>query len=267
MAKRFIDTNLFRSPFMRGLEAPYKALWVYLCCECDHAGVWTVELDVAELRLGMKLKAEIVLQKMGGAVVSIDGGRKWYLPEFVRFQYGTLNPSNRAHGSVIERLASLGIDPNEEVQNKPLASPLQGAMDKDKEKDTELECKERARAKATIPFEPWWNLYRKGSRKLSAEQWERLSDADRQACMTATPAYLASKPDPIYRKDGERFLRHRTWEDPIVTPQPTQPNGLMSKEQAREELRKVRERLGIAPGGPIETHMIPEPIRKALAQP
>ena len=143
MAKRFIDTDLFRKPFMRSLEAPYKALWIYLLCECDHAGVWVVELDVAQIRMGLKLDPEKVIEKMGGAVVSIDGGSKWYLPDFVTFQYGTLNPSNRVHASVIDRLSRLGIDPSEPVQNKPLTSPLQGAKDKDKDKDTQ-ERKERA---------------------------------------------------------------------------------------------------------------------------
>ena len=144
MAKRFIDTDLFRKPFMRSLEAPYKALWIYLLCECDHAGVWVVELDVAQIRMGLKLDPEKVLDKMGGSVVAIDGGSKWYLPDFVAFQYGTLNPANKVHGSVIERLSRYGIDPNDTSQNKPLASPLQGAKDKDKDKDISQEGKERA---------------------------------------------------------------------------------------------------------------------------
>lgn len=147
MAKRFIDTDLFRKPFMRGLEAPYKALWVYLLCECDHAGIWTVELDVAELRMGMKLDAGKAIQKMGGAVVEIDGGKKWFLPDFVTFQYGTLNPANRVHESVIALLSKFGIDPNNPSQNKGHVSPLQGAKDKDK--DT-LKEKERARPARTI---------------------------------------------------------------------------------------------------------------------
>jgi hypothetical protein len=135
MAKRFIDTDLFRKPFMRSLEAPYKALWIYLLCECDHAGVWVVELDVAQIRMGLKLDPEKVIEKMGGAVVSVDGGSKWYLPDFVAFQYGTLNPDNRVHASVLSRLDALGIDP----EKKGLASPLQGAIDKDKDKDKEKE--------------------------------------------------------------------------------------------------------------------------------
>jgi hypothetical protein len=134
MAKRFIDTDLFRKPFMRSLEAPYKALWIYLLCECDHAGVWVVELDVAQIRMGLKLDPDKVIEKMQGAVVVIDGGSKWYLPDFVAFQYGILNPANRVHASVLSRLEALGIDPSERIENKPLASPLQGAKDKDKDK-------------------------------------------------------------------------------------------------------------------------------------
>lgn len=150
MAKRFIDTDLFRKPFMRSLEAPYKALWIYLLCECDHAGIWVVELDVAQIRMGLKLDPEKVIDKMGGAVVSIDGGSKWYLPDFVTFQYGTLNPANRVHQSVLERLERYGIDPNHPSQNKPLTSPLQGAKDKDKDKDTQ-ERKEHAHEAEVIP--------------------------------------------------------------------------------------------------------------------
>lgn len=173
MSKRFIDTDLFKKPFMRSLEAPYKALWVYLLCECDHAGVWTVELDVAQLRMGMKLDAEKALEKMGGAAIAIDGGSKWFLPDFVAFQYGTLNPANRVHESVLAILSKYGIDIDDMAKNKPLASPLQGAKDKDKDKDTS-EKKERASEVEIIPegftVEHWraiqrWFTYREQSKK------------------------------------------------------------------------------------------------------
>lgn len=164
MAKRFIDTDLFRKPFMRGLEAPYKALWIYLLCECDHAGIWTVELDVAQLRMGMKLDPEKAIEKMGGSVVEIDGGKKWFLPDFVTFQYGTLNPANRVHESVLSLLSKFGIDPNNSSQNKGHLSPLQGAMDKDKVKVT-LKEKERA-PEVVLPwqtdtFAAAWSLWKK----------------------------------------------------------------------------------------------------------
>jgi len=154
MAKRFIDTDLFRKPFMRSLEAPYKALWIYLLCECDHAGIWVVELDVAQIRMGIKLDSDKVIEKMQGAVVSIDGGSKWFLPDFVTFQYGTLNPENRVHTSVIDRLERYKNKYNLLLENKPLTSPLQGAMDIDKDKDKDM-VKETATLKTFKP--PTWN--------------------------------------------------------------------------------------------------------------
>jgi hypothetical protein len=172
MAKRFIDTDLFRKPFMRSLEAPYKALWIYLLCECDHAGIWTVEMDIAQIRMGMKLDPAKAIEKLGGAAVPIDGGKKWYLPDFVEFQYGTLKADNRVHASVIALLSKHGIDP----ENKPLLSPFQGAKDKEKDKDMVKdkdfiqEGKERAHEPEIIPagvsVELWdalkrWGQYRK----------------------------------------------------------------------------------------------------------
>lgn len=149
MAKRFIDTGIFRKPSIRAMDAPYKALFIYLLCECDHAGVWDVEVDVAATRLGVKLVAEKALAGMGGAVIAIDGGRKWWIPEFVSFQYGTLNPANKVHASVIAILSKYGVDPfdaEKEGAYKGLGSPLEGAKDKDKDKDTQ-EGKERADAR------------------------------------------------------------------------------------------------------------------------
>lgn len=145
MAKRFLDSGIFRKPLVRSMKAPYKALYIYLLCECDHAGVWDVELDVASMRLGIKIDPDKALEELQGAAVSIEGGSKWWVADFCRDQYGELNPSNRVHASVLARLEALGIDPKE-APCKPLTSPLRGAKDMDKEKDKDNSGKERARA-------------------------------------------------------------------------------------------------------------------------
>lgn len=117
------------------MKAPYKVLYLYLLCECDHAGVWICEMDVAALRLGMKLGGrDEVLAELAGAVIDLGGGA-WYVVDYVRSQYGTLNPANRVHASVMDRLQGLGMDPLNLPENKPLTSPLQGDKDKDKDKD------------------------------------------------------------------------------------------------------------------------------------
>lgn len=142
MAKRFTDTNKYKKPFLRGLQGAYKLLWDYLYHECDHAGVWIVDFEIAQMYIGgdMKISKEKALSFFNPdevRVVEIDNGKQWFLPGFIEFQYGKLNPKNRVHESVISILHKHNLIEEDFSlkQFKPLISPLQGAKDKDKEKD------------------------------------------------------------------------------------------------------------------------------------
>lgn len=132
MAKRFSDTEKYKKQFIRSLPAKYKLFWDYICLDCNHAGIWQVDLEVAQIRLGkdaiIDLKEALQLFNTGERRIQIvNGGSKWFIAPFIDFQYGGLNPSNRVHLSVINELRNNKI--------KPLASPLIGAKDKDKDKD------------------------------------------------------------------------------------------------------------------------------------
>ena len=134
MAKRLIDTAIFRKDFIRGLDAPCKLLFMYLINECDHAGLWDVEFEVMEIRFGLKFKESPFVQ-FGNKVVAVDGGKKWFIPSFVEFQYGDLKDNNRVHVSVINLLAKHNLlDENNQI--KPLTSPSQGCKDMDMDKDS-----------------------------------------------------------------------------------------------------------------------------------
>lgn len=136
MAKRFTDTEKWKKPFIRTLKSPYKLLWLYILDECDHAGIWQVDFDVAEIKIGEKLKRETAIENLQSKIYVFDNGNKWFIPDFIEFQYGTLDAKNRAHLSVLNILHKNEID-----INKPLTSPLQGAMDKDKDKDMDKDDK------------------------------------------------------------------------------------------------------------------------------
>ena len=129
MAKRFSDTDLFKKKFVRGLQGAYKLLWIYIYHDCNHAGMWEPDFEVASLRIGFNVTEQIAKEQFGEKIVLIENGDKWFIPSFIEFQYGKLNVENRAHNSVIQILEKHGI--------KGLISPLQGAMDMDKDKDKE----------------------------------------------------------------------------------------------------------------------------------
>lgn len=145
MAKRFTDTDKWKKNVIKKMPPAYKLLWIYMCDDCDNAGIWHVDFDVAEIRIGEQISEEKAKEYFGDKIISIDKGEKWFIPGFIDFQYGVLNIKNRAHESVIKKLEKYDLL-NEDLSvkdfsykplNKPLASPLQGAKDKDKVKEEE----------------------------------------------------------------------------------------------------------------------------------
>lgn len=141
MAKRFTDTEKWRKPFIKNLSTTHKVVWFYILDECDHAGIWEVEEEVMSARIHEKVDLYEFLSAVGDKIKVIEDGRKWFIQDFVDFQYGILSPLNRMHTSVIHRLEKYNL-----MKNKPLTSPLEGAKDKgtdkvkDKDKGTAMIC-------------------------------------------------------------------------------------------------------------------------------
>lgn len=126
MAKRFTDTGKWDKQSFADLPVKLKLVWVYLCDRCDHAGVWDINMSLLSFQTGIKMSIEELASGFG-VWVEVRG-TKLLLTNFIEFQYGTLNPDNRVHQSVLSRLEKL-------APSKDLTSPLHGAKDKEKEKD------------------------------------------------------------------------------------------------------------------------------------
>jgi hypothetical protein len=148
MAKRFTDTDKWKKPLLRSLQAPYKLLWLYILDDCDHAGIWHVDLEVASIRIGHQIELRDIKEKFNGHVVFFDNDEKMFLPAFIEFQYGTLNESNRVHQSVLSLLEKYELS-----KFKDLISPLQGTKDKDKDKDMDKDEKEKPKKKEKDQFD------------------------------------------------------------------------------------------------------------------
>lgn len=129
MAKRFTDTDKWKKPFIRSMEAPYKLLWLYILDDCDHAGIWQVDEDVANIKIGMAIDFKKAAAIFGDHIQVINEGEKWFIQDFIDFQYGELNPENRVHNSIITL--------HNKYKIKPLKHPLKGVKDKDKDKNKE----------------------------------------------------------------------------------------------------------------------------------
>lgn len=81
-------------------------------------------------------------------------------------------------------------------------------------------------AKAPDPdFEAFWEAYgkKRGRRDVEA-YWARLPARDKAAALSGVPGYVAANPEPVYRKDPIRYLRHRCWEDENYSTTDKKPN-------------------------------------------
>lgn len=161
MAKRFTDTNKYKKAFIRSLPGEYKLLWDFLYHDCDHAGIWIVDFEIAQKYVGddMPVTKAVALTLFNDGeerIIELDGGKKWFLPGFIEFQYVKLSEKNRAHLSVISTLNRYGLLNKDlsikqiEEKIKPLTSPLQGVKDKELDKDKDME-KEEGGMGETIP--------------------------------------------------------------------------------------------------------------------
>lgn len=127
MSKRFTDSRKWDDGWFLGLNNKNKLTWLYFLDKCDHAGIYKHAFSLEKCCLGSGLRWEEISLIFGDRIYRISDD-KWFIPKFIEFQYGELNPANRVHLSVIDVLKKEGA-------YKGLTSPMQGAKDKDKDKD------------------------------------------------------------------------------------------------------------------------------------
>ena len=66
-------------------------------------------------------------------------------------------------------------------------------------------------------FDTFWCLYdKKVGRDKCLRLWNKLSAADKQACLDYIPLYKQAQPTKQYRKNPETFLRNKSWNDEII---------------------------------------------------
>ena len=141
------DTDKWKKRFLRELKPQHKLLWFYILDDCNHAGIWDVDIEVASIRVGEELIYDMLPQAFLDKIVIFDNGDKWFIPEFIDFQYGELNPNSNVHKSVIALLEKYNL----EGYMKGSQGVQSTLKDKDKDKDiVKAKVKVKRFAKPTI---------------------------------------------------------------------------------------------------------------------
>jgi hypothetical protein len=108
MAKRFTDTDKYKDPWFRKLTITGKMLFLFMCDDCNHAGIWKENLDSFNFIFQCNATKSDV-EALKERVLRIDDDT-YLIRSFIKFQYGKLNPANKAHLGVIRALLYVGID-------------------------------------------------------------------------------------------------------------------------------------------------------------
>lgn len=138
MAKRFTDTEKFSDTWYRKLSLLHKVIWEYLLAECNHAGILeNFDLEMMSFKIGAEVtKNDLEIFENRIIFISED---VLYIPKFVEFQYGTLNPQSKVHASVLRELDKYKINTLSIEYAKSIETLKDKNKNKDKNKDKEIE--------------------------------------------------------------------------------------------------------------------------------
>lgn len=206
MAKRFIDSDLWKRPWFSDLPVNAKLIWFYLITDCDHRGVWIANFKRISCDIGISVNAEFLEKYFKEKVIKFESD-KYFIPSFIKFQYGELKSENRAHKAVIEFLSQY------EGKIKDLTRSLEGPKDKDKEKDKEKEPAQK------FDFESLYQLYPRHEGKtegLKRCRSQIKTPEDYEKLKTAILNYKQTATDPKYTKHFSSFMS--CWQDYVNLP-------------------------------------------------
>lgn len=208
--KRFCDTDRWiKDVWFCELEPRDKLFWMFILDQCDNVGVWEVNMRIANILTGYDFKEEKLLAALGEKIHVFADGKKWWIPSFIDFQHGILDPDSeskpiKSYISLLEKhtLWKLYVDSIYTVQGKG----------KGKGK---VNTKKVTRD-YTDDFEAWWKLYKKGSKADAFKAWnkQKMSDVSFDLLEAVTEqykSYCSSMDRPL--KDGQGWLNSRFFED------------------------------------------------------
>ena len=142
MTLRYTDSNKFRDKWYMNLTPLQKCIWEYFVSECDHAGIYEVNLRLMSAQIGSEIKEEDIDFFVKQRKVFWITKDKLFIPNFVLFQQRIkslteLNIKNRCHKSIIDELEKHDVWSLLDA-SKHLQSTLDGAK-KGLNNDTILE--------------------------------------------------------------------------------------------------------------------------------
>jgi len=145
MAKRFTDTSIWDKEWFMELSPKLKCLVRYLFDNCDQAGVWSPNWKLASLHIGEKVSSHDLKEIPADQWEWFND--KIFLPDFIKFQSGTLSKNCAPHKPIFVLIEKHGLQ--ERVFNRVSERVSNNLQEKEKVKEEEIE-KEKVKEEGTF---------------------------------------------------------------------------------------------------------------------
>ena len=152
MPKRFTYTQKWQDEWFMELPAKYKLFYLYLLDNCDHAGIWKVNMKLATFHIGDDLNIDEIKNLFGNRILEFKDGY-FFIVKFIQFQYGGLK--NDAVGKSVYKILETN---NLLGAMEGLPSPLVGTKVKDKVKV--IENNNSIKVPFSDFFIPYWERWK-----------------------------------------------------------------------------------------------------------
>lgn len=130
MAKRLTDTDKWKDEWYVSLDNDYKIIWQWLLDNCNHAGICKRSTQIINIMCKTSVTEEEILKKMAGRLIIINND--WFIPNFIKFQYTSLNSEKPVIVSVRNELFKNGYH---KLIPESFGNDYLIIKDKDKDKD------------------------------------------------------------------------------------------------------------------------------------
>lgn len=178
MSKRFTDTEKFNDKWYRKLPLLQKVMWEYLLAECNHAGILEkFDIEMMSFKIGQEITKDDFSYFKDRIIFITDS--VIFIPKFIQFQYGKLNPESKVHSSVIKELEKYSIDTLSIGLSKTMDSikykyiyknnTINSTNNTNINKPKDIFCNQE--------FEKCFNIYKEVCTKLIPLRFERRSKA------------------------------------------------------------------------------------------
>lgn len=168
MSKRFIDTNLFSDEWFSELSTEQKLVFIYLICNCDHAGIYKLNRRLAEFQTGLS-NFESILCTMSEYVLKIDS-YIYFMPKFLKFQYPDFPKSGvKQQDSAVKLLKRNKISSEILKTYLRLGDEFINSYDNDNDNDNELKGSAEGKIKRPTIHEVIKYFNENGYSQITAE--------------------------------------------------------------------------------------------------